>query len=158
MLPRRLGGVAGRCEQLAGAKERRRRASRNVVAEEGQGVDGNRAADRDEGSTDSRHLLVNATRLVMMYACTYGPPNSKPWGSSTTTAWGVFLGAIVVNCQWDVGRDQERRAGGGGRGGDAMACLSSMLLFEFPSTDVDDAHRTFSSWKPIVRHAFPQPS
>ena len=58
MLPRRLGGVAGRREQLAGAKERRRRTSRNVVAEEGQGVDGDRATDRDEGSTDSRYLLA----------------------------------------------------------------------------------------------------
>lgn len=77
MLPGCLGGEAGRCEQLAGAKERRRRASRNVVAEECQGVDGNRTADRDEGGTDSRCLLA-MRRALCDSACTYGPPNSKP--------------------------------------------------------------------------------
>ena len=45
MLPGCLGGVAGRGEQPARAKEGRRRASRNVVAEEGQRVDGDGTAD-----------------------------------------------------------------------------------------------------------------
>jgi hypothetical protein len=58
MLPRRLGSEAGRSKQLAGAEERWRRAARNVVAEEGQGVDGNRTTNRDEGGTDSRDLLA----------------------------------------------------------------------------------------------------
>ena len=112
MLPGRLGGVAGRCEQLAGAKKRRRRASRNVVAEEGQGVDGDRTTDRDEGGTDSGCLLAMRRASIVDDACTYGPPNSNPCGSSTATAWGVFLGAIVVNYEWDVA--------GGGRGEVAM--------------------------------------
>jgi hypothetical protein len=112
MLPRCLGSEAGRCEKLAGTQKRRRRASRNVVAEEGQGVDGDRTTDRDEGGTDSGCLLA-MRRALIEDACTYGPPNSNPWGSSTATAWGVFLGAIVVDCEWDVA--------GGRRGGDAMA-------------------------------------
>ena len=64
MLPRRLGGVAGRREQLGGAEERQRRASRNVVAEEGQRVDGDGAADGDEGGTDPVCLVSAAMRRV----------------------------------------------------------------------------------------------
>jgi hypothetical protein len=42
--------------------------------------------------------LLVMRRVVRDGVCTYGPPNSKPWGSSTATAWGVFLGAIVERC------------------------------------------------------------
>jgi len=58
MLPRCLGGEAGRREQPTGTEERWRRATRNIVAKEGQRVDGDRATDRDEGSTDASHLLA----------------------------------------------------------------------------------------------------
>lgn len=110
MLPSGLSGVAGRREQLAGTEEGWRRASRNIVAEEGQRVDGDGASDRNEGGTNSAFLSV-MRRAALDGACTHGPPNSKPWGSSTATALEFFLGAIVVCCErWENARDREMRA------------------------------------------------
>lgn len=64
MLPRGLRGQCRWREQLARAQERRRRASRNVVAEEGQRVHGDRATDGDEGGTDPGRLVSATMRRV----------------------------------------------------------------------------------------------
>ena len=107
MLPGRLGGVAGRCEQLAGAKERRRRASRNVVAEEGQGVDGNRATDGNEGGTDPVYLLA-MRRALCDDACMHSrSAKLKAMRFLHGNSLRCLLGCHGFGCEWDVVRDQE---------------------------------------------------
>ena len=64
MLPGGLRGECRRREELARAQERGRRASRDVVAEEGQRVDGDGAADGDEGGTDPVCVVSAAMRRV----------------------------------------------------------------------------------------------
>jgi hypothetical protein len=135
MLPRCLSGEAGRCEKLAGAQKRRRRASRNVVAEEGQGVDGDRTTDRDEGGTNSGCLLAKrrASIILMMGGCMHlRSAKLKPMGLLHGNSLGCLLGCHCCELRvgWCWWSKRGRRDG-----------LSSML-FEFPSTDVDDAHRT----------------
>jgi hypothetical protein len=139
MLPRRLGGVAGRREQLAGAKERRRRTSRNVVAEEGQGVDGDRATDRDEGSTDSRYLLAMRRVLCDDVCMHLRSSELKAMGLLHGNSLGCLLGCHC--CELRVGYcSRPRETCWWWKRGRRDGLLK--LLFEFPSTDVDDAYRT----------------
>jgi hypothetical protein len=119
MLPGRLSGVAGWCEQPAGTKERRRRASRDIVAEEGQRVHGNGAADRDEGGTDPGNLLaMRRASYRCMHALTVrqiqsheAPPRRQPELSS----WAP----LVSSAGWML-LATKRCVPGGGRGEDAM--------------------------------------
>lgn len=122
MLPGRLGGVAGRCEQLAGAKKRRRRASRNVVAEEGQGVDSDGTTDRDEGGTNARYLLA-MRRASCDDVCMHSRSAKLKamrflHGNSLGCLLGCHCCGLRVGC---CSRPRDACLVVGGRGGDAMA-------------------------------------
>lgn len=139
MLPRRLSGIAGRREQLAGAKERRRRASRNVVTKEGQGVYSNRASDRDEGSTNSRYLLAMRRALCDAPWMHLRSSELKSMGFFHGNSLGCLLGCHC--CELRVGCcSRPSQTCWWWKRGRRDGLLK--LLFKFPSTDVDDAHRT----------------
>lgn len=121
MLPRRLSGVARRCEQLAGAKERGCRASRNVVAEECQCVDGDRATDGDEGSTDSMHLLAMRRALCGDIGMHLRSSELKAMRLLHGNGLGCLLGRHFRRLRVGQCSRPKMRAWCGRRGGDAMA-------------------------------------